>query len=210
MFSETSEQIRRLRAAIYLIDRDLSNKEKSLNIDRNNLILRENQIDLYKYEGKKELDPYNSTDPEWIKDTLRNIEGNVKELNSAKSLRSYVDILLKQVVEDIDTQIQRTNEAFKNRIADMRYMKVKLEGLHCATANQVNEITRNITKLEKELAEKEGFIALSQMRLGNRAQRPGLELCKDRAQDTLMMELSSLRTTCQKLIHMIDQVTDKT
>lgn len=206
VFSEIAEQIRRLRASIYLLDRDLLNKEKSLKIDQNNLILRENLIELQIYEGKNSLDPFNSTDPEWIKETQRNIEGTVKEINLAKSLRSYIDIILKQIVEDLENQVQRTNEAFRNRISEMRYMKVKLEGLHCHTAKQVNEITRNITKLEKELAQKEGFVALSQMRLGNRAQRPGLELCKDKVQDTLMRELLALKETCRKISHMIDQV----
>lgn len=70
----------------------------------------------------------------------------------------------------------------------------------------MNDLTRNITKLEKELAEKERYVALSQMRLGNRAQRMGIELCKDKAQDTLMRELQALRDTYQKLSHMIDQV----
>lgn len=67
-------------------------------------------------------------------------------------------------------------------------------------------MTRNITKLEKELAEKERYVALSQMRLGNRAQRVGIELCKDKAHDTLMRELNALRDTYTKLINMIDQV----
>lgn len=71
---------------------------------------------------------------------------------------------------------------------------------------KVNDLTRNITKLEKELAEKERYVALSQMRLGNRAQRVGIELCKDKAQDTLMRELMALKDTYQKLSHMIDQV----
>jgi hypothetical protein len=72
--------------------------------------------------------------------------------------------------------------------------------------SKVNDLTRNITQLEKELAEKERYVALSQMRLGNRAQRIGIELCKDKAQDTLMRELQALRDTYQKLSHMIDQV----
>lgn len=71
---------------------------------------------------------------------------------------------------------------------------------------KVNDLTRNITKLEKELAEKERYVALSQMRLGNRAQRVGIELCKDKAQDTLIRELMALKDTYQKLSHMIDQV----
>lgn len=56
------------------------------------------------------------------------------------------------------------------------------------------------------MAEKERYVALSQMRLGNRAQRVGIELCKDKAQDTLMRELMALKDTYQKLSHMIDQV----
>lgn len=54
---ETAEQIRKLRAAIYLLDRDLTNKESSLQIDQQNLVLRENQIDMKIYEGKVDLDP---------------------------------------------------------------------------------------------------------------------------------------------------------
>jgi len=54
---ETTEQIRKLRASIYLLDRDLVNKEKSLQIDQQNLVLRENQIDMRIYEGNVPLDP---------------------------------------------------------------------------------------------------------------------------------------------------------
>lgn len=57
MLSETTEQIRKLRASIYFLKRDLCNKENSLQIDQQNLILRENQIDMKIYEGKLDLDP---------------------------------------------------------------------------------------------------------------------------------------------------------
>lgn len=53
---QTNEQIRRLRATIYLLDRDLSNKSKSLQIDETNLGLRENQMEMKIYEGSKSLD----------------------------------------------------------------------------------------------------------------------------------------------------------
>ena len=55
--AETSEQIRRLRATIYLLDRDLSNKGKSFQIDEVNLSLRPNQQQMSIYEGKIPLDP---------------------------------------------------------------------------------------------------------------------------------------------------------
>jgi tektin-1 len=57
LHAETNEQIRKLRASIYLLDRDLANKESSLQIDQQNLVLRENQIDMKIYEGKVDLNP---------------------------------------------------------------------------------------------------------------------------------------------------------
>nr|CAD7447202.1 unnamed protein product [Timema bartmani] len=46
------------------------------------------------------------------------------------------------------------------------------------TVHKVNEMMRNITKLEKAIAEKEGFMSLAHTRLGNRAHRPEMELCR--------------------------------
>lgn len=121
-------------------------------------------------------------------------------------LRSYVDIILKQIVEDLSNQVGRTNEAFTKRITETRYAKNVLEGIHNQTALKVNEMTRNITKIEKEIADKEGYLALVQMRLANRAQRPGVELCKDAAQDTLLRELETLRETVGHLNQMLMEV----
>lgn len=53
---EASEQIRRIRCAIYMLDRDLSNKEKSLQIDETNLCMRQNKLCSFK-EEKGVLDP---------------------------------------------------------------------------------------------------------------------------------------------------------
>lgn len=135
------------------------------------------------------------------------IQNTAKELNSAKPLRSYIDIILKQFVEDMSNQVGRTNEAFTKRISEARYAKTVLEGIHNNTAQKVNDMSRNITDLEKELADKEGFVTLCQIRLANRAQRPGVELCQDQAQLMLMDELAQLRVTVGTLSQMLAQVT---
>lgn len=114
-------------------------------------------------------------------------------MNSAKPLRSYIDIILSQLVDDLNNQVGRTNEAFTKRISETRYSKTVLEGIHNQTALKVNDMSRNITNLEKELADKEGYVTLCQMRLANRAQRPGVELCQDLAHRALVDELLALR-----------------
>lgn len=75
---------------------------------------------------------------EWTRETTKNIGLCKQEIKCCMSLRSYVEILFKQVVEDISNQFNRTNEQFRSRMEEMRYAKMKLEGLHCGTANQVS------------------------------------------------------------------------
>lgn len=113
--------------------------------------------------------------------------------------------MLKQAAEDIRHQVDRTNAAFCKRIAEVRYTKTKLENVHKETVHQVNELTRTVTKLEKEIAEKEGYVALAQVRMANRAHRPGIELCKDNVYNSLKKELAALRETVAKLDHMLVQ-----
>lgn len=148
----------------------------------------------------------NTTPLEWEKLTMENIQNAAKELNTAKPLRSYCDVILKQVIEDLTNQVSRTNEAFMKRISEIRYAKAALERIHNETATKVNDITRNITRLEKELADKEGFVALCQTRLANRAYRPGPELCKDNVHNTLSKELQTLKETVVNLNKMLAEV----
>lgn len=83
---------------------------------------------------------------EWTRETTKNIELCKQEIKCAMSLRSYVEILFKQVVEDISDQFNRTNESFRTRMEEIRYTKMKLEGLHCGTANQVSVDFESISR----------------------------------------------------------------
>lgn len=54
--SQIKEQIRRLRASNYLLDRDVCNKDKSYHIDEVNLTMRANQQEMSVYEGLNPLE----------------------------------------------------------------------------------------------------------------------------------------------------------
>jgi len=59
IWKETDEQIRKLKATLYYIDRDLENKDTNLHIDRRNIILKETDFNLSTYHGTLPLDkPY--------------------------------------------------------------------------------------------------------------------------------------------------------
>lgn len=55
--------------------------------------------------------------------------------------------------------------------------------------------------MEKAITEKEGPVALVHTRLGNRAQRPGMELCKDIVGYSLGNEIVVLRNDVVQLQH---------
>lgn len=130
----------------------------------------------------------------------------IKEIATSKQTRSYFDVLLKQVIEDLSKQIYKLNEIFRKRISEYRHAKQLLEEIHKQSAQKVNDINANVAALEKEMYEKEGYVRVCQMRLGSRAQRPITEMCADNVEATLMREYQTLRETVVKLNQMITQV----
>nr|CAD7602091.1 unnamed protein product [Timema genevievae] len=175
---QTKEQTRLLRSTKYFLDRDHQNKGTALEIDRQCEALQETSLNLSMYHGNAPLNPGNVTNDEWNEFCRKNIDRAAKEINNARPLRAYINTLLKQVIDDLWRQYHITNDAFKLRIEDTRRAKDKLESEHYETVHKVNEMMRNITKLEKAIAEKEGFMSLAHTRLGNRAHRPEMELCR--------------------------------
>lgn len=67
---------------------------------------------------------------EWNAFTLKNLANVTKELNGCTPLRSYIDTLIRQCIEDLRTQRDITNAAFYRRIAEMKEAKMRLEVQH--------------------------------------------------------------------------------
>ncbi|XP_060529605.1 tektin-1 isoform X2 [Cylas formicarius] len=200
---QANEQVRRLKSTKYFMDRDLEDKERVFKIDCHNSTLRETSLNLSIYHGLSPLNRGNITLEEWEEFTKNNIEKAAKEINSARHLCSYTEILIKQAVDDLRNQCHAVNEAFKMRIDEIKDAKRKMEVQHCEIVKQVNEITKTLTGLEKSLKEKEGYMALAHTRLGNRVQRPGMELCKDFVEISLSNEVAEIRRDCAALQHML-------
>ncbi|XP_017882422.2 tektin-1 [Ceratina calcarata] len=196
---QTQEQIRRLKATLYYMDHELEDKENNIRIDRHNLTLRETGLNLSIYHGASRLDPSTIELNEWEMQTNNNIVAASKEVNSARPLRCYIDRIIKQAVDDLTEQKHATDEAFRKRIEETKEAKTKLELQHSEIMRQAAEMKQNITRIEKSIAEKEGFLALAHTRMGNRCQRPGLELTRDLVEINLLKEVYELRDVVSQL-----------
>lgn len=121
-------------------------------------------------------------------------------------MRNYVEIILKQVIDDLMSQFHTTNDAFRRRIEECKEAKTKLEVQHSENQRQVNEMLLKCQSLQKSLANKEGYMALAHTRMGNRCQRPGVELCRDLVESNLVNEVFELRKNCSLLQQALAEV----
>ncbi|XP_034949612.1 tektin-1 [Chelonus insularis] len=195
----TNEQIRILKSLLYYLDGDLANKDRCIQLDEKNLKLKETGLNLNIYHGKVPLDISTITEQEWNLHTNEVVMSAMNQLKSTKLLRSYIDDILKEIINDLNKQKDATNDAFNCRIKETKNIKASLEEQHAEVIKRVNAMNQNITRLEKNIAEKEGFLALAHTRLGNRCHRPNLELTRDQVEKQLVMEVTNLQETVAKL-----------
>lgn len=67
---------------------------------------------------------------EWEMKTKKNIDDSTKKIQSAKRIRSYIDLILKQIITDLINKKNLTDEAFRQRIEETTQAKEKLELQH--------------------------------------------------------------------------------
>lgn len=61
----------------------------------------------------------------------------MKEMNSTKVLRYYIDDILKEIVGDLNEQKKKTDESFNKRIIETKEIKAELETQHCEVNNNL-------------------------------------------------------------------------
>lgn len=202
---QLNEQMRRLRATRYALDRDLQYKQAAIDIDKGSLCLKPTDLCLSIYEGYSNLDPANVSADEYNAYSAKNIQNAAREVTSARPIRIYIDTLLKQVIDDLWDAYNNCNNAFQDRIEDTKTAKAKLEEMHCDTTVKISQMQNNIVLLQKALSDKEGYIALAHTRLGRRAQREGAELVRDGPGQAMYYECEMLRHSTEQLQQMLQE-----
>merc|ERR1711970_454062 len=125
--------------------------------------------------------------------------GAEKERNNSKNLRSMIDTSLATSCNDMNDQVERTNEALAKRVRELKESKVRLEGQLAETLRQSIEQEENIKNLRKAIEDKVIPMKLAQTRLDSRAQRPNVELTRDAPQYRLIQEVAELNDQIERL-----------
>lgn len=123
-----------------------------------------------------------TTPEQWQDYTDVNIQASERERMSSMNLRSLVDSVLAQVVQDLQAQHDNVQLALNKRNRETREAKAKLENQHAEVLDEIRRKEDNIDTLKQAIRDKEAPLQLAKARLATRSQRPNVELCRDPAQ----------------------------
>ncbi|XP_066269295.1 tektin-1-like isoform X1 [Branchiostoma lanceolatum] len=193
------EQIRLNRSAKFHLEKDLRDKLSALNIDDFCSTLTNNTPDIG-YAGSAVKIQANSVTPQdWRSFSDDNIAKADKQKNLSIQLRSLIDGVLVQTADDMQKQVDATNLAFRKRVDETKLAKSKLEDHLGKVMDEVTSQEKNNASLRKAINDKEAPMQVAQTRLGNREQRPNVELCRDPVQYRLVGEVGEISENVQRL-----------
>ncbi|KAL3274688.1 hypothetical protein HHI36_016066 [Cryptolaemus montrouzieri] len=205
LHEQMNEQLRILRSVLYSADRNLEDKEHALRIDEKNAALHDYSINLSMYHGATPLNVANITIEEWQGHTKKTIDDGLDQLRVSVQIRSLMEALMKQALSDLKQQKDMVNKSFHHKLGQIKEYKTTLEERHSDVTRKCNDLMENIRKLHQAIKNEEPFMALSHTRLGNRAQRRNVELCRDHTETQLTSNVLELRNSVAMLQQLLAQ-----
>jgi len=200
LHEEIVEQVRLNRRNLFALEKDLADKFRGMSIDEYCEALTNSSPQIsFKATDVIKVQPNSVSTEEWQDFSHKNIEEAEKERNNSKNLRSMIDTSLATSCNDMNDQVERTNEALAKRVRELKESKVRLEGQLAETLRQSIEQEENIKNLRKAIEDKVIPMKLAQTRLDSRAQRPNVELTRDAPQYRLLEEVDELNDQIQRL-----------
>ncbi|NXV57922.1 TEKT1 protein, partial [Molothrus ater] len=195
---QTNEQIRRNRSAKYDLDMDLKDKFTALTIDDYCASLTNDTPHIIYADNAMKLEGNFVSPEDWIDFTNINVEKADKQRNNSLALKALIDGILSQIANDMRKHCEMVNNAFRNRVKEVKDAKHKLETLLAMVMDETASQEKNIAALKKAITDKEAPVKVAQTRLEARNHRPNMELCYDTVHSSLMGEVQEITKNIQR------------
>ncbi|NXE65950.1 TEKT1 protein, partial [Calcarius ornatus] len=195
---QTNEQIRRNRSAKYDLDMDLKDKFTALTIDDYCASLTNDTPHIIYADNAMKLEGNFVSPEDWVDFTNINVEKADKQRNNSLALKALIDGILSQIANDMRKQWEMVNNAFRNRVKEVKDAKHKLETLLAMVMDETASQEKNIAALKKAITDKEAPVKVAQTRLEARNHRPNVELCYDTVHSSLMSEVQEITKNIQR------------
>lgn len=181
------------------LERDLANKDHSINIDNTVQKLQNSSRSINLHGGIEKVDANVSIPETWVDFSHRNIQDSQAARSATARLISEVDTLITNCANEMWSQWQNTNMAFQQRVAETTDAHNKLQSHLSKTMQEIYDQEKHMEALKKALRDKGPPLKVAQTRLEARTHRPDVELCRDPPHLRLIEEANQIQESIELL-----------
>ncbi|XP_042823260.1 tektin-1 isoform X2 [Panthera tigris] len=187
------------RSAKYHLEKDLKDKFVALTIDDVCFSLNNNSPNIRCSEDAVTVEPHSVSPEDWLGFSNANVEKAAKQRSSSLALKALVDRILSQTAGDLRRQCDAVDAAFRDGLQETKGARDKLAAHLAKVMEEIACQEKNVTVLEKAIADQEGPAKVAHTRLETRTHRPNVELCRDAAQCRLVREVQEIAHSVARL-----------
>nr|XP_046273365.1 tektin-2 isoform X2 [Scatophagus argus]XP_046273366.1 tektin-2 isoform X2 [Scatophagus argus]XP_046273367.1 tektin-2 isoform X2 [Scatophagus argus]XP_046273368.1 tektin-2 isoform X2 [Scatophagus argus]XP_046273370.1 tektin-2 isoform X2 [Scatophagus argus] len=193
------EQLCVLQETRHHLTADLQNKIEALDIDISclSLTIKSPQISLK--TNPTRIPSGSSTPQEWVQFSQYNVARAQEAMQVSQQMREDVSLTRAQLQNEMDAQRRATEFALRKRNHHEEQARNELEWQIRTTEDEMVEMESDIHGLDADLQAKTASLKLAHTRLENRTSRPGMDLCRDEVQHSLISEVHQLEATIMAL-----------
>ncbi|XP_068603558.1 tektin-2 [Brachionichthys hirsutus] len=193
------EQLCVLQETRHRLTADIQDKMDALDIDMCCLSLTVESPQISLKTNPTRAPPGASTPQEWLRFSQRNVARAHEDMQTSEQMREDTSLTRAQLQNELDVQRRATEFALRKRTHDEERACSELGWQMKCTEDEMTEMERDIHGLDADLQAKSASLKLAHTRLENRTGRPGMDLCSDEVQRSLMNEVHQLEASMRAL-----------
>ncbi|KAF0024326.1 hypothetical protein F2P81_023128 [Scophthalmus maximus] len=193
------EQLCVLQEARHQLTADLQNKMDALDIDMSCLSLTIESPQISLKINPTRIPSGSCTPLEWVQFSQYNVARAQAAMQVSQQMREDMTLTRAQLQNELETQWSATEFALRKRYHREEQARDELEWQIKTTEDEMTEMESDIYGLDADLQAKTACMKLAHTRLENRTSRPGMDLCRDEVQRSLVSEVHQLQATITAL-----------
>ncbi|CAH1794363.1 unnamed protein product [Owenia fusiformis] len=201
---QADKQVKRNRDAKQDLEMDWSDKVEAEEIDSKCGVLRNFHTNKQFHAGAAKFEEIQSTPESWAQFSHDNIARAEHERMASIQLRTLIDNVLQDTSRDMREQADAAETSLAKRLDEEEDAKAKLEDNLKKTCDEIATLEKNIRDVKQAIKDKENPMKVAQTRLYHRANRPGVELCRDPVQYKLVGEVQEIGQSVDALMQKLN------
>uniref|UniRef100_A0A0N5BRW9 Tektin n=1 Tax=Strongyloides papillosus TaxID=174720 RepID=A0A0N5BRW9_STREA len=145
---------------------------------------------------------------EWVENTSANLNQSAKARARSRKIVQKMVQSIKEVAQSLRQEATVVEGTLKDSIRVWSEWRDMLQGQVAEKDKEIKIADSAINEIQLSLKLKGSPLQLALTRQNQRGLRPGIELCNDKAQHALQIELNNLKASMLSLEHQLDKAKD--